>query len=189
MVATSSCADKVRISGTVTGAPDSKVIVKQLAGSGFNVLDTLKTDGSGDYTYNMEVKEGQPEFVYVFKGDTKIASLLLQKGDRVKVVSDTLGNYSVEGSEESAKLRQVEEEFAWRSPKRIGHETSVAAEFRHKLERRQRVGEIAATVPRGAELATDSVVAFQDDRGGSVRGGSERGGETGGTASADNDVE
>lgn len=112
MVAASSCADKVRISGTVTGAPDSKVIVKQLAGSGFNVLDTLKTDGSGDYTYKMEVKEGQPEFVYVFKGDTKIASLLLQKGDRVKVVSDTLGNYSVEGSDESAKLRQVEEEFA-----------------------------------------------------------------------------
>lgn len=30
----------------------------------------------------------------------------------MKVASDTLGKYSVEGSEESEKLRQVEEDFA-----------------------------------------------------------------------------
>ena len=130
MVAASSCADKARISGTVNGAPDSKVVVKQLSGSGFNVLDTVKTNGSGDYSYKMEVKEGQPEFVYVFKGDTKIASLLLQKGDKVKVVSDTLGSYTVEGSEESAKLRQVESEFATFMSdfsKVVGEEDSPAA--------------------------------------------------------------
>ena len=112
LAAASSCSDKARISGTVTGAPDSEVVIKQLSGSSFAVLDTVKTSGTGTYSYKMDVKEGQPEFVYVFKGDTKLASLLLQKGDKVKVVSDTLGNYSVEGSEESEKLRQVEEDFS-----------------------------------------------------------------------------
>ena len=112
LVAASSCTDKVRISGKVEGAPESKVVIKQLAGSGFNVLDTVKTNTSGAYSYKMEVKEGQPEFVYIFNGDTKIASLLLKKGDKVKVVSDTLGSYTVEGSEESAKLKQVEDEFS-----------------------------------------------------------------------------
>ena len=112
LAAASSCTDKVRISGKVEGAPDSKIVIKQLSGSGFNVLDTVKTDASGAYSYKVEVKEGQPEFVYVFNGDTKIASLLLQKGDKVKVVSDTLGAYTVEGSEESARLKQVEDDFS-----------------------------------------------------------------------------
>ena len=108
----SSCTDKVRISGKVEGAPDSKIVIKQLSGSGFNVLDTVKTDAAGAYLYKMEVKEGQPEFVYIFDGDTKLASLLLKKGDKVKVVSDTLGVYTVEGSEESVKLKQAEDEFS-----------------------------------------------------------------------------
>jgi peroxiredoxin len=39
-------------------------------------------------------------------------SLLLQGGDKVSVVADTLGNYTVEGSQESAKLALVEQEYA-----------------------------------------------------------------------------
>lgn len=110
--ALSSCSEKASISGVLTGAPGADLIVKQLSGNTYNVLDTLKTDASGAYTYKLEVAGGQPEFVYLFHGSTKVASLLLIKGDRVKVVSDTLGNYSVEGSEESAKLQKVEEDFA-----------------------------------------------------------------------------
>ena len=112
LVAASSCSDKVRINGKVEGLPESKIVIKQLSGSGFNVLDTVKTDASGAYSYKMEVKEGQPEFVYIFDGDTKLASLILQKGDKVKVVSDSKGVYTVEGSEESSKLKEVEDEFS-----------------------------------------------------------------------------
>ena len=111
-MAASSCSDKVQIKGTLTGAPDTQVIVKQLSGNTLVAMDTLKTDASGAYSCKIDVLKGQPQFVYLFKGDTKVASLLLQKGDKVKVVSDTLGKYSVEGSEESEKLRQVEEDFA-----------------------------------------------------------------------------
>ena len=50
LAAASSCSDKARISGTVTGAPDSEVVIKQLSGSSFAVLDTVKTSGTGTYS-------------------------------------------------------------------------------------------------------------------------------------------
>lgn len=112
LVAAVSCSDKAQVKGTLTGAPDTQVVVKQLSGSTLMAIDTLKTDASGAYSCKIDVLKGQPQFVYLYKGDTKIASLLLQKGDKVKIVSDTLGKYSVEGSGESEKLRQVEEDFA-----------------------------------------------------------------------------
>ena len=112
LAAASSCSDKARIDGVITGAPDTQVVVKQLSGSSLVALDTLTTNASGAYSYKIDVPKDQPQFVYLFKSDTKVASLLLQKGDNVKVTSDTLGTYSVEGSEESDKLRQVEADFA-----------------------------------------------------------------------------
>lgn len=112
LVAASSCSDKVQIKGTIAGAPDTQMVVKQLNGGALVALDTVKTDGKGAYSYSVEVLKGQPQFIYLYKGDTKVASLLLQKGDKVKVASDTLGKYSVEGSAESELLRQVEEDFA-----------------------------------------------------------------------------
>jgi len=112
LAATTSCSDKAQIKGTLTDAPETEVIVKQLNASSLDQIDTIKTDAAGKYSYKVDVKAGQPQFVYIFKGDTKVASLLLQKGDKVSVVSDTLGTYTVEGSEESAKLQEVENEFA-----------------------------------------------------------------------------
>ena len=112
LAAASSCSDQVKVEGTLTGAPDSKVVFKRLSGNSFNVLDTVKTGPDGTYSYKMNIAKGQPEFIYVFHDDTKIASLLLQEGDKVKVVSDLSGTYSVEGSEESAKLKGVEDDFS-----------------------------------------------------------------------------
>ena len=101
-----------RIDGTLTGASDSQVIVKLLDINNYRVLDTIKTDASGHYAYKVPVQPGQPEFVYLFYGDTKISSLLLQEGDDVKVVTDTLGFGSVVGSVESERLQEVERKFA-----------------------------------------------------------------------------
>ena len=52
-----------------------------------------------------------PEFLYFFYGDRQIASLVLQKGENVHLQTDTLGAYSVKGSEESLKLQQVENAY------------------------------------------------------------------------------
>ena len=112
MLALVSCGSNARIDGTVADAASSEVIVKMLNSNRYEVLDTVKTDASGRFSYKLDVAEGQPEFVYVFYKDRKIASLLLEAGDKVSVASDTLGRYSVEGSQESVKLAEVEKAYA-----------------------------------------------------------------------------
>lgn len=106
------CTPTARIDGTIGTAPSSEVIVKLLDVNRYEVLDTVATDAAGKFSYKVEVEKGQPEFVYVFYKDTKVASLLLEAGDKVEVTADTLGSYTVEGSEESQKLAQVEKDYA-----------------------------------------------------------------------------
>ena len=106
------CTQNAKISGTIDSAPSSEVIVKLLDVNRYQVLDTVATDASGRFSYKVSVQKGQPEFVYLFRNDVKVASLLLEAGDKVVVSADTLGNYSVEGSEESQKLAQVEKDHA-----------------------------------------------------------------------------
>lgn len=112
MIAAVSCGSNARIEGELSDAPASEVIVKLLNINQYEVLDTLKTDAAGRFSYKVPVEKGQPEFVYVFYKDTKIASLLLEAGDKVSVTADTLGRFAVEGSEESAKLAKIESDYA-----------------------------------------------------------------------------
>ena len=107
-----SCGRSAKIDATVSGLSSSDVVVKLLNVNKFEVLDTVATDAAGKLSYKVNVEKGQPEFVYLFHNDVKIASLILQSGDKVNVEADTLGNYIVEGSEESAKLAHVEKEHA-----------------------------------------------------------------------------
>ena len=85
MAALVSCGSNARIDGTLTDAASSEVIVKLLESNRYEVLDTVKTDASGHFSYKVDVAEGQPEFVYIFYKDKKIASLLLEAGDKVEV--------------------------------------------------------------------------------------------------------
>ena len=106
------CSNGAKIEGSLKGVASSDVVVKLLNINRYEVLDTVKTDAVGNFTYKMDVTKGQPEFVYLFYKDTKVASLLLEAGDKVKVQADTLGNFTVEGSVESEKLAQVEKNHA-----------------------------------------------------------------------------
>lgn len=106
------CTPAARIDGVIESAPSSDVVVKLLEVNRYEVLDTVKTDASGHFSYKVNVEEGQPEFIYLFHNDRRIASLLLETGDKVNISADTLGNYTVEGSEESARLAQVEKEYS-----------------------------------------------------------------------------
>ena len=112
MSALVSCGSNARIDGTVTDAASSEVIVKLLNSNRYEVLDTVKTNAAGQFTYKVDVAEGQPEFVYLFHNDKKLATLLLEAGDKVAVTTDTLGNAEIEGSEESIKLAEVEKKYA-----------------------------------------------------------------------------
>lgn len=107
----SSCSNTASINGELVSGADKEIVVKQQELGMNKVLDTLSTNAKGQYSYKVEVEKGAPEFVYLYYGDQKIASLLLSKGEKVKVVSDTLGNFSVKGSLESEKLKGVEDSF------------------------------------------------------------------------------
>ena len=119
------CTPSAKINGTIESAPSTEVIVKLLDVNRYEILDTVSTDASGRFSYKVEIEKGQPEFVYLFHNETKIASLLLEAGDNVSVSADTLGNYAVEGSEESQKLAQVEKDYA----AAIGRLSSIAAKM------------------------------------------------------------
>ena len=105
------CGKNTSIEGNLHEGADKDVVVKLLDVNRFQVLDTVKTNAGGDFRYKLNIAKGKPEFIYLFYGDRQIASLLLQKGDKVKVNTDTLGVYGVEGSEESLKLQQVEKDY------------------------------------------------------------------------------
>lgn len=111
VLAFASCSDKARIEGKVEGASGKELIVKQLNVNVYNALDTIKINKDGSFEYNVKIQAGQPEFIYLFYGDTRIAGLLLENGDKVKVNADTLGNYNVEGSESSIKLAEVDKSY------------------------------------------------------------------------------
>ena len=148
-----SCGSKAVIEGVVTDAPDSDVIISLLDVNRYQVLDTVKTDAQGRYTYKLEMKEGQPEFIYLFHGAKRIASLLLQKDDKVKVTSDTLGNYSVTGSPECDRLAEVER---------------TQAEFGNKFAATQaQLADMDASSPEAAVLRADlsrQYIAYYRDR-------------------------
>lgn len=104
-----SCSDKnTTISGVLADGANKQIAVKLLDVNRYQVLDSVKTNDSGAFSYQFNLKDGCPEFIYLFYGDRQIASLLLQKGDHVMVRTDTLGAYSVDGSPESIKLQEVE---------------------------------------------------------------------------------
>ena len=105
------CTNGAKVEGELKDAPSADVVVKLLNINRYEVLDTVRTDAAGHFAYKVDVVKGQPEFVYLFHNDTKIASLLLKAGDKVSVQADTVGNFTVTGSDESLKLVQVEKDY------------------------------------------------------------------------------
>lgn len=103
-----SCTGGARIDCTVSDAPKAQLIVRQLDVNSYKTLDTVRTNAAGHMRYTVPVAAGEPEFVYIFYKDTRIASLLLNAGDVVTVTTDTLGHSNISGSEESVKLAQTE---------------------------------------------------------------------------------
>lgn len=104
-----SCGKNTQLTGVVKDAPEAALTLQLLDVNRFQLLDTVKTASDGSFKYALDLEE--PAFVYLFHRDRQIASLLLQKGDKVKVETDTLGAYSTSGSEDCLKLQKVENAY------------------------------------------------------------------------------
>ena len=111
MLLASCSSDMAELRCTVEGVPGESLVLKQLNGTIPVVLDTVKTDANGGFTYKLKISSGAPEFVYVYRGDVRLVSLLLAEGDKAEVEADTLGNFSVSGSPESAILKEGDDAY------------------------------------------------------------------------------
>lgn len=105
------CAPKAVIEGTLKDTSGAPVVVKLMEVTHYEVLDTIRTGEDGKFSYSMSVEKDQPQFVDLYYGDYRIASLLVQQGDRINVVSDTLGAYTVKGSDECRLLQKVQSDY------------------------------------------------------------------------------
>lgn len=137
-----SCSRTARIDAVISDAPSSEIVVKMLNVNTFEILDTVTLDQAGKFSYKMEIDKGQIEFVYLYHGNRRIASMLLQDGDKVYVEADTLGNYTVQGSEESEKLAQVERDYAAALSRmnQLSSEIDAADDVKKAVEIRQVMG-------------------------------------------------
>lgn len=101
--------NKAAVQGSFPQSPLSGTVTARISDkSGIKVLDTVKLSDKGSFKYEFPVKKGEPEFLYFYYGDTKVASLLLSRGDEVKLSCDTLGMWTVEGSLDCSRLRENE---------------------------------------------------------------------------------
>lgn len=111
LIGLSAC-NRAVVNGEFNVAPSSgAVLVKTLDGQNLQTVDTLRLDGV-HFKYSTKLEKGQPEFIYLYCGDVKVASLLLSAGDRVSVKCDTVGRWTVDGSEDCRKLLDNEMAYA-----------------------------------------------------------------------------
>lgn len=111
-LAVAGCGKKAGIVCTVKQAPENEFTVRQLNMNVYDILDTVKSDRNGVIKYSINLESGQPEFIYLFRGEKQVAALLLEAGENAVVEADTTGNYTVSGSEGSSKLKEVNDRFA-----------------------------------------------------------------------------
>ena len=100
-----------RISATFEAAPDSSVVLQKLNYNRLVAVDTIKTDAQGRFTYQVKLTGNEPYFYYLYLGERPAAALILLPDDRVTVTVPRTGDFTVEGSEESALLQEVSNRF------------------------------------------------------------------------------
>lgn len=106
-----SCSQKTIIEGYVSGISSEKLAVHRIKVYGSELADSIATDSEGRFRKTFSIEGNKPEFLCLYRGDTKLAEVIAGRGERIKIESDTLGNWSVEGSTESVLLRQVERDW------------------------------------------------------------------------------
>ncbi|MDR3181008.1 MAG: TlpA family protein disulfide reductase [Prevotellaceae bacterium] len=99
------------ISGCID-APNTRISILQLNATTQLLLDTLRTDASGCFKYTMKFKQDEPAFVLIKTDSLQVATLLVEKGERVKLTANPKKqSYQVEGSESSLLLQELNATF------------------------------------------------------------------------------
>ena len=105
-------APTARISATIEGSPNTAIVLEKLNYNRLQTIDTIRTDGAGQFNYKVRLKGNEPYFYYLYREGSPIASLILLPSDQVTVVVPQEGRFTVEGSEESTLFQEVNEAYA-----------------------------------------------------------------------------
>ena len=100
-----------RISATLEGAGDSTVVLSKLNYNRLVPVDTIRTDRDGHFYYKVRLKGNAPYLYYLYMGGKPVASMVLLPSDQVTVP------YTIEGSDESLLMRDVNAAFSTASEK------------------------------------------------------------------------
>ncbi|MBO4558130.1 MAG: TlpA family protein disulfide reductase [Bacteroidales bacterium] len=91
----------------------TNVELYKLALNRLTLVDSLSTNDNGQLKYKIALDDAEnPAFYYFFHNATKLAGLVAAKGDRISISADTLGRYSVEGSEDCRLLQEMDARMA-----------------------------------------------------------------------------
>ena len=100
-----------RISATIEGAPDSALVLQKLNYNRLTPVDTIRTDREGRFSHTVSLKGNEPYFYYLYMGDQPVASMILLPSDHVSITVPADGSFTIDGSEESALFKEVNDEF------------------------------------------------------------------------------
>lgn len=100
--------DAARVNGKFTGHCGGMVYIERMAAGGQQTVDSAHLGRRGDFSLRVDVPEGEPT-LYNLRYDQGVIPLLLTAGEKVTVSSlcDVSANYTVDGSEESARIREL----------------------------------------------------------------------------------
>jgi peroxiredoxin len=100
--------NKFTVEGTIEGAQDSTLYFQQMTLSGPVMLDSVKLDANGRFSFQAESPEA-PEF-YVLRIYDQIINIAIDSTETVTVKAkqpNMAANYEVEGSDECSKIREL----------------------------------------------------------------------------------
>jgi peroxiredoxin len=97
----------VRIKGRFTGANAEKIFLQELGREAASISDTMQLDANGNFSFKHKIS--QPTF-YSLTVNNMAITLLAHPGEKMTISGDARHlplTYSVEGSEESQKIRRL----------------------------------------------------------------------------------
>lgn len=98
----------VTIKGEFAACNNQIVRLESVTTAGTAVIDSVKTDSKGVFSLEIDLPNGEPTF-YNLRCENRLVPLIVAKGESVKVSSlpGLIDGYTVEGSTESALVREV----------------------------------------------------------------------------------
>ena len=100
------------ISGCISTAPNTKISITQLSATTQLLLDTVRTDAKGCFKYKFKMPTAkEPAFLLLRTDSLQIATLLVNAGEKIELISDGTPQYTVSGSDGSTLLQELNNSF------------------------------------------------------------------------------